>query len=148
MSYSPSFRGTVARGSVKALQSTYINNTGLTIAKGNPVCSDASGELALVNVSSDASVSSIVGLTSESVLNGETGNVIDAGRLTDITTSFSVGSAIYVSKTGTLTDSRPDIGVGGFLVGDYVVFVGVIVKNEENPSLKDIKLLLSVVGQL
>lgn len=148
MSYSPSFRGSVARGSVKALQSTYTNNTGSSIAKGNPVCSDASGELVLVNVSSDTSVSSIVGLTSELILNGGTGNVVDAGRLTDIVTSFSIGSALYISKTGTLTDSRPDIGIGGFLVGDYVVFVGVVVKNEDNPSLKDVKLLLSVVGQL
>jgi len=148
MTYSPNFRGSESKGSSRQLITNFQNGTISTLSKGTPVSVNTSSQLVAVNVSSETSVQALVGLTGQDIPSAATGSVIYSGRLEDITTSYVAGDALYISKTGNLTNVKPDIGVGGFVSGDFVIFVGVVVKNEFNNSLKDIKLMLSVVGQL
>jgi hypothetical protein len=148
MTYSPvSFQKTGA-GSSRATITSYQNGTVSQIDKGVPVSVDASGTLFPTNISDEASIHSLVGLTGMNIPSAANGLVIDNGRLEGITSSFAIGDALYVNFDGTLTNVKPDLSVLGFAHGMFVIFVGVLVKNEYNPVLKDIKLMLSVVGQL
>jgi len=149
MSYSPAFFNANSNGQAKATGSNFQNGSGSSISKGVPVSVLASNsQLSLVDVSSEISVQAIVGLCGIAIPNGATGNVVDNGRLQDVSTSFNFGDALYIAKDGSLTNVKPDLGSNGFTDGDFVVFVGVVVKNEFNSSLKDIKLMISVIGQL
>lgn len=148
MTYSPNFRGNAARGSSRQLISGYVNGSGALLTKARPVTLNASGQIVGVDVSDIVSVKSMVGLTAEDIPNAATGSVIDAGRLEEVVISYPVNTPVYMSKTGFLTDQIPAVGANGFAEGDFVIFVGVIVKNEFNPANKDIKLMLTVVGQL
>ena len=47
-----------------------------------------------------------------------------------------------------LTTSIPEIGVAGFLSGDFVVKVGRITKNSDVPANKDFKVEVHIIGQL
>lgn len=148
MSFSPYFFNKNATGSVRSLTTNFQNASGSTLAKGTPACVNASSQLIAVNVSLEASVMAIVGLTNVAIPNAATGGVQDSGRLEDVAVAFALGDPLWISKTGGLTNMKPEIGVGGFTDGDFVVFVGVVVRNEFNASLKDIKMMLSIVGQL
>ena len=118
------------------------------MAKGLIVSTNTSGQIEPVDVSDEASVLAIVGITAESIPSAATGNVVNGGRLEDVATGFSVGDALYVGSNGLLTNIKPTEGANGFVSGDFVIFVGVVVKNEFNPSDQDIQLMISVVGQL
>lgn len=151
MSYSPYFLNQSSTGNAAGSRATvtnFQNGSGSTLAKGTMVSVNTNSQLVMVDVSNEVSVQAIVGCTSISIPNAATGSVIDNGRLEDITSSFSIGDALYLGKDGLFTNVKPEIGVSGFVSGDFVVFVGVLVKNEFNISLKDIKLMISVVGQL
>lgn len=148
MSYSPFFFNQQSQGSSRQTITNFQNGSGSTLAKGTPVSVNASSQLTTVDVSNEASVKALVGLTGMSIPNAATGSVADCGRLENITTSYAVRTVVYIDKTGALTNSPPTIGVNSFVSGDFVVLVGVIVKNEFNPAQKDIKLMLSVIGQL
>lgn len=149
MSYSPFFFNQQAKGASRATGANFQNGSGSTLALGVPVSVNTSSLLLSLDVTSEASVQAIVGLTSIALPNGASGAVTDNGRLENITTSFSVGDAVYAGKSTPLTNSKPNIGDGqGFAEGDFVVFIGVVVKNEFNPSLLDLKLMISVIGQL
>ena len=143
MAFSNTYRGP-SRNTI----TSYQNASGSTLSKAIPVSVNTSGQLVNIDVSVEISVQAIVGLTAESIPNSAIGKIIDNGRLEDISTPYAIGDAIYVSKTGTLTNVKPEIGVGGFLSGDFVIFIGVIVKNEFNPIQRDLKLMISVIGQL
>lgn len=148
MGYNPNFRGTQAKGSSRQLSTNFQNASGSTLLKSAPVSVNASGQIIVPDVTSQTSIQALVGLAGMDIPNSANGAVVDNGRLEDITTSFAIGDAIYLSKAGGLTNLKPDYGVGGFGEGDFVVFIGVIVKNEFNGSLKDLKLMISVIGQL
>lgn len=148
MSFSPLFRGSVAKGSTRQLQSTFQNGSLSTLDKGTVVSVDTSGQIDKVDVSDENSVLGIVGVLGEDTPSAASGLVVDSGRVEDVSMAFSVGSALYLDINGDLSDQKPEIGVGGFDSGDFVVFVGVVVKNEFNPTLKDIKIMISVIGQL
>ena len=150
MSFSPNFVGSAAKGSVTALQSTYMNGEIFTLSQAQPVCVNSSGQMIHVDVTSDIAVSGIIGViaTPGGVPTGASGLVMDVGRLENITTAFNIGDAIYINTDGTLMNVRPDIGVQLFVSGCYVVFVGVIVKNQFNNTQKDLKVYMDVVGQL
>ena len=126
----------------------YKNDSGVILNKAIPVRAKANGDLDFINVSVEADVFAIVGVTSENILVGSTGGVISAGRIETITTTFAFGDPVYVSKSGGLTNIKPEVGVGGFVGGDFIVRVGTIAKNETNPTLKDLVLELHLVGQL
>lgn len=149
MSYSPAFFNQQSNGSSKGTGSNFQNGSGSSLLKGTPVSVLASNsQLSPVDVSSEASVQAIVGLTNAIIPVGAIGNVMDNGRLQDVSTSFAYGDALYIAKNGSLTNIKPTVDQDSFVEGDFVVFVGVVVKNEFNPSLKDIKLMISVIGQL
>ena len=153
MSYSPNFVGVNGKGSSRSLQTAYQNGEAYSLTQGMPVCVNTSGNMVHVDVTSDASVAGIIGVCSAAVTTGAVGEVMDIGRLEKITTGFNVGDAIYINTDGTLMNVRPDIGVQfgtapAFNVGDYVVFVGVIVQNQFNITQQDLKVYMSVAGQL
>jgi hypothetical protein len=148
MSYSPFFFNQNAKGSSRATQAGFQNGSGSTILQSTPVSVNTSSQTLPLDVTSEASVQAIVGLAGVDTPNGASASVIDNGRLENITTSFSVGDAVYAGISTPLINVKPDIGVAGFASGDFVVFIGVVVKNEFNPSLLDLKLMISVIGQL
>lgn len=148
MTYAPSFFNKESSGSSRQTITNLQNGYGSGLAKGTPVSVNSSGQLVMVDITSDASVQAIVGMTGINIPNGAIGAIVDNGRLEDITTAFSIGDPVWIGTNGMLTNIKPDYGVGSFAEGYFVVFIGVIVKNEFNPSLKDIKLMISVVGQL
>ena len=76
------------------------------------------------------------------------GQIIANGRLQNITTSYPVGTALYVDTNGNPTNVIPTYGVNGFAAGDMIIFMGVLVPNEANPSEIDIALFTQMVGVL
>lgn len=130
------------------VQDSRPNNTGGTITKATPVTINAVGELDGVDVSVESSALSIVGVAAANIPDGSSGNFVSSGKLTDITTTANLGDILFVDQSGGLTNVKPSIGVGGFSSGDFVISVGVVAKNIDNGSLKDLVLNIQVVGQL
>lgn len=131
-----------------AIQLNYENNSGTTIFKGTPVCQKGTGVIDFINVSSESDVFGFIGVVSFNIPNASSGPVVTSGRIENVSVFGSFGDPLYVSKTGGLTTTKPEIGVGGFLALDFVLRVGIITKNETNPVLKDIVLDVQLVGQL
>jgi hypothetical protein len=147
MSYSSRFFGASASGSVQSLASPFTNGSGADIPAFRPVSLNSSGFMVPLDISNESLVDAFLGLTTEDVPAGASGIVTDCGRLTNITTSYGVGTALYVYTDGTLTNIKPDIA-NGYSVGDFSVFVGVIVPNNFVSGQYDLKLFLSINGQL
>ena len=124
------------------------NASGTVLAKGTPVRTTSSGDVDYINVSIEAHAFAVSGVIQDAVPNLSTGPVLTSGRLLNLTTSFAFGDPVYVSKSGGLTNLKPDVGVGGFVVGDFVIAIGVIGKNADNPVNKDLILNIGVTGQL
>lgn len=137
-----------AASSSTGIKSLLVNNSGSTIPALTPVRLNSTGQLETIDVSSDASVLSIVGLTESAILDWTQGAVMTQGKLANITTGFNFGDYIYISKTGTLTNTYPVVGSNGFIAGDFAVRIGVIAKNDTNPSQKDLFVSIQIIGQL
>lgn len=152
MSYSPFFFNKSATGTVSGSRGTttnFMNGSGSSLAKATLVAVNSSSQLIPVSVTNESTVGKIVGMTGMSIPNAAIGSVVDNGRLEDVSLLFTIGTALYLGKDGNLTSEKPDYGgVGGWAAGDFIIFIGVVVQNEFNPSLKDIKLMISVIGQL
>lgn len=148
MTYSPSFFNANSTGNSQGVSVSFINGTLSTIDKASAVSLNTSGNMVPVDISSESSILALLGLTTTSVASAASTPVISHGLLEDITTSFAVGDAIYLNYDGTLTNVKPDLTAPGFSAGYFCVFVGVITKNQYNPVKKDIKLMISVIGQL
>ena len=126
----------------------YVNASGIDMDKATPVQQTLSGDIDFIDVSIEAEARRFFGLTVSSILNGGSGEITTTGKIENVSTSFAFGDSLYVSKTGFLTNIEPDIGVNGFVEGDWVLFVGVIAKNKDNPLLKDIILAPDLRGKL
>lgn len=148
MGYDPSIKNGVLKGPSRSLQTNYTNASGSTLAKGTCVSTNASGQTVLTDVSSEASAQAFLGLVSISTPNAASGGVASGGRLEDIGLSFSIGDAIYVGKDSLMTNIKPDLGSNGFVSDDFVIFLGVVVKNEFDSAKRDIQLFIATVGQL
>ena len=122
------------------------NNSGSTIPAETPVCIDANGDITVIDVA-DASAEGIVGVTVLSIVDGVAGEIAISGKIKDILATVTYGPC-FVSDTGTLSSVKPEIGVGTFASGDYVLRVGNIAKSQENPSNKDLIINPQVVGKL
>lgn len=148
MSYSPSsFNPQIATAS--ALVTTYTNASAITAIPQAQACSvNSSGLLVPMDVSSEASVNSFVGYANVRIPASAAGPIISNGRLQNITTSYPVGTAVYIGTDGNPTNIVPSVGVNGFVAGDYCVFLGVLVANETTPSEIDIALFTQVIGAL
>lgn len=124
------------------------NVSGVSMPKGTPVRQTTAGDMDFVDVSIEAHAFACSGITQSSVPNLSAGPVLTSGRLTNITTSFVFGDPVYVSKIGGLTNVKPERGVDGFVAGDFIIAIGVIGKNADNPANKDIILNIGLVGQV
>ena len=139
---------TLIESSGVATQSTVVNGSGETIPALTPVSVNYMGTLQGIDVSDETSALTVIGVTIASIPNGQSGVVVTQGRIVDVALSFNVGDYIYVSKTGELMNYLPETGEGGFSVGDYIIRIGVIAKNESNPAKKDMFVGISIIGQL
>ena len=90
----------------------------------------------------------LIGITAADVPNLSEGEVVNSGVLLNISTSASSGDPIWISKLGFLTNTPPSIGVGGFVAGDWVVYLGVVVQNPDTPTQKDLLVSMENMGQL
>jgi len=126
---------------------TVMNNSGVTISQFYPVSMDSNGEAILTDVS-NGTARTVVGVAVANIDDGDQGQVVLSGKFENFSTLAPLGSELFISKTGELTDTVPDIGVGGFLAGDYVISVGKVMKNLTNPLNKDLIINIDLRGQL
>jgi len=145
MSYNP--LPTVAISSRKIARN-YTNGSGSTVSKGVLMSTLSNGNVIPVDVSNLVSADSIVGFYNQATPSAASGSVIDSGILENITTSYVVGTPVYIDTTGNLTNIAPSVGINGFLSGYSVIFAGILVKNEFNPAWIDLKILIQKVGTL
>lgn len=148
MAYNPLYRGNSSKAPSRALQTSYINASGFTLVKGAVAASNTSGQAVLIDVSDEASAQGLLGVIPIDVPNAGTGAVVSGGRLEDISQAFALGDPVYVGKTGIIVNFKPEYGVSGFTTGDFVIFVGVVVKNEFDITKKDVQLMIQTIGQL
>lgn len=128
--------------------SQFKNGTLSTLSALTPVYVNASGDIAAVDPSFESKSFGSVGIVVSDISSAQFGDIACFGRMLNITTSTSFGDILYVSKTGTLTNVKPSIGVGGFISGDWVIRVGVVCKNIATPTNKDLLVNIVVQGQL
>ncbi|CAM6005516.1 unnamed protein product [Sphagnum balticum] len=127
----------------------YTNASATTPIPQAMACSvNSSGQLVPLDVSSDASWKAFVGYANARIPTSTLGPVISNGRLQNITTSFTAGTPLYIGIDGNPTNAIPTAGTNGFVSGDMVIFMGVIVPNEANPSEYDIALFTQLIGTL
>lgn len=141
----------IASGNVaaKANEINFLNLSGSPIAKLTPVRIDVAGGINTINVSNEAEALAIVGLVRpSSIADSSSGQVVTGGILEDVTTTALFGDILYVSKTGGVTTTKPSIGSGGFVAGDFVIRLGVIAKDVTNPAQKNLIVNITIVGQL
>ena len=155
MAYSPFAWNPQSTGSSRQLLTNYLNNTGSTIQQGTPVSVTGTADhITPTDVTSQASVQAFVGYAYTRINNGSLGAVISGGRLQNLQGfSFSIGDAIYMSVLGTYLQNTKPVDSNGnpvapFVESDFMVFCGVIVQNEENPSLQDLQILTQLFGEI
>ena len=124
------------------------NNTGVTINAGTPVRINSSGDPDFVDPAIESQILGIAGVAQDTIPNGEDGSFITSGRVKELSTSFDFGDNVYISKAGGLTNEYPSEGVAGFVEGDFIVRLGVVARNEQNPTLKDLILHIDIIGQI
>lgn len=130
------------------LVSDMANASGTSIAALQPVTVDSSGLVKAIDVSVDSDAIKALGLAVDIIPNGSSGSVITHGRLLNVSTSYSQGDYLYVGKDGLLTNLLPEEGLYGFVGGDYVIRIGMVVKNNATPANKDVIINLQIIGKL
>jgi hypothetical protein len=88
-----------------------VNNSGVSIAKGDPVYISGFGTSKPRITKSQASTIAtfpVVGLAQSTISNGSDGVIVISGVFTGInTSSYSVGNLLYVGTSGGLTATQP-----------------------------------------
>lgn len=151
MGFNPTWQGTTGAGSSRQTQTLYQNGTGSTQPIAAVVSQGTGANFVLTDVSNEATVEAFLGLTAASIPNAASGLVCSDGRLENIPLGlgFAVGDALWVDLTpGGLTNVKPDLTVLGWTTGMFVIFIGVVVQNQFNPSNQDIQLFKQIIGQL
>lgn len=143
MSYNPFTR----QSNTQSLGRFNQNQTGMALPKGTPVKITSSG-ISTIDVSQEADIDALGGVLKEDAPDSSKGNIITSGSVENLSTPFAVGTSVFISKLGTLTNIKPSVGVNGFGEGDFVVLIGMIAVNVDNPGNKDLLVRLQVVGQL
>jgi len=144
MSYDPTAGNpSVAMSTAKSA----ANNTGSTIPIFMPVKITATG-IQTVNPSVEADIDAFAGVTASAITNGSNGFIVSSGLIQNTGLSYPAGTALWLSKSGGVTNVKPDIGVGGFVSGDWVVKLGVTLLNDSSPLLIDVIVFIEVKGQL
>lgn len=126
--------------------------TSATILRGYPVTINSSGTLEIVDITNEDSAYAFCGINALDTLIGGTATVLTAGSvLVDIPTGFGItdqwGKQVFVSHSGTLTITKPEIGSDGFLSQDFILSVGVTTR-DPNTGTTDLILNPRVVGRL
>jgi len=134
-----------ASSSVKIL---LTNNTASTLIKATPVAVNSSGELAIIDISDENLSMSFLGLVDNNISDASAGNIVISGLIENIGAVGATGNVVYVSKTGGLTTTKPSIGINDFEAEDFVIKVGVLVKNQGDAQLIDIIVVPQIIGQL
>lgn len=124
------------------------NDSGVAITELQPVTSDGNGRAKAIDVSVESDALKIIGLAGQAIADSDYGYVYSHGKFENITTSYNFGDYVYVSKTGNLTNIAPSEGVDGFVAGDFIIRVGVIVRNRATPSQKDLLINIGIIGQV
>lgn len=140
-------KGGIPSSISRSIARSAYNNLGTTLIKSTPVRLTPTGT-ALIDVSDEDSANAIAGLIKANIADATVGDIVNSGIIEDITTSATIGDIMYVSKLGDLTNIKPSIGINGFDIGDWVIRVGVIAKNNDNALLKDILVNIQIVGEL
>jgi len=99
------------------------NNSGATIAKGDPVYVTGFSTKTTVAKSLGNTLAHfpVIGLATTSITNGSDGVVIVSGVFSDVnTSSYTAGNILYVATAGGLTTTQPTTGSGA---------VGVVLKS-------------------
>jgi len=149
MSYDPSnLEKGIFNTPTSKVAGSFVNSTGGLLSQLTVVRVLGNGSIGMIDVTDRDQVYSIFGALESNVANGDSVSVISKGRIKNITTSFNTGDVIFLDKSSNLTNITPEIGVNGFVVGDFVVRLGIIVQNEENPSNKDIIIDIQIIGSL
>jgi hypothetical protein len=145
MTYSPTnFGRSVPAGTTSRFPT---NGTVSTILKLSPVRTSSNG-IDLIDVSNEAQANAVIGVLPDDIAPSASGEVVGSGTITNITTSAAVGDVMYIAKDGTLTNTKPSIGVNSFVADDWIVRMGVVAKNASNPVQKDLIVNVNVVGKL
>jgi hypothetical protein len=150
MGFNPLSQGAVFLGSSRQTQTIYQNGTGLTQAAATVVSQGTGQNFVLTDVTNESTVETFVGLTSTSSISGASILINSDGRVENIPSSlgFSIGDALWVGLTpGSLTNVKPDLATPGWFAGYFVIFIGVVVQNQFNPSNQDIQIFKQIVGQ-
>lgn len=150
MTYDPRTYGksVITVGAVSTELPARTNASGASVDRTQPLRLDISGQIQAVNPSVEPDVMALIGVAKDSVANGALVGIATSGRLENVTVPGSLGDSLYLSKTGKLTNIKPSVGVNGFVSGDFVVFIGISVKNQTNPLQTDLMINIRVVGQL
>lgn len=150
MSYRP-YAAIIAEAQSGSGFATIINMTndsGSMIPVLYGVSSGVDGQAKATDVAVESDALSFVGIAVANIPDSSSGQIIISGKLENITTSMAFGDPVYLAKTGGLTSTKPSIGVGGFSDGDFVIRIGVIARNTNNPSNKDLIISFDIEGQL
>jgi hypothetical protein len=136
------------------LYTKIINNTGSLIPKGSAVTIQSSfngiPEITLAVANAPGSNNQVAGLTSEDILNGSQGLILNQGLLSGVTVSYPIGSILYLSDTipGGLINSTSSLDYNsrtnqiGYTVatGTTTGVIYVSINNEDiNLSITDIQ---------
>lgn len=151
MSYSPNFRGTMSLAPSLANSSTYTNGVGSQVSIATPVSQGVGANFVLLDVTNESTVESFLGLTSQVIPSAASGTVMSEGRLENIPLGLglAVGDTLWAGTSpGTMTTTKPDVSQPGWSAGMWVVFLGVVVQNQFNPSNQDIQIFKQIIGQL
>lgn len=151
MGFNPTWQGPNGAGSSVSAQSGYQNGTGSTTLIGTPVSQGLGANFVLLDVTNEATVEAFLGLSAAAIPASTTGQVASDGRVQNIDSSFglTIGDPVYAGLTpGSLTTTKPDLTAPGWSAGMFVLFIGVVVQNQFNPSNQDIQIFKQIVGQL
>ncbi len=149
MSYNPLYVGAQGGGSSIAVITNYTNASMINAIPQAQACSVTGGGLIVpLDVTSQASWQAFVGYANVRIPASGTGPVVANGRLMNVVTSYTAGTALYIGTDSNPTSIIPSAGVNGFVEGDMVIFLGVLVPNESNPSNLDIALFTQFVDVL
>lgn len=110
---------------INAFTRVLANNTGSTIPKGTPVYAPTAGNIAPADATNN-NYARVIGITSEEILNGDTGKVAYGGFIENLILGLGLahGDYLYLGLTpGSLTDQEPSLGV--FPSGFNVIRIGI-----------------------
>lgn len=124
------------------------NFTGYTIPAFMPIATQANGSLTLVDVSIEAQAMATLGISAAAIPNGTVGTVSTVGVVPGAGADFNVQDVIYISSTGTSTNVKPSVGLNGFIEGDFVIKLGTVTLNPDDPTIKDMDVNIQIMGQL